>query len=429
MNKMTPRIAGGVIALLALMGITILSIRTLSENAASPQAGIVFVVVAIDTEPDGFYLHQYRSPVFWACFGKEGKDARIAQAMDEHWRNSWRDSFDDPLKLTWFVMTHEAFCHSPNGSVTAVLDSLMTFSEPIKQFGDEIGWHHHHADWLDSDGDGSYLWSQIVSFDGTRYTHGTDVEIAERMLNHLLVDRRFFASAFRSGWLWENNGFSNWLEEIVPFDYSALPGMSSNPKKTDLDQARFDWSRCPDRFSGYHPHCQDYQTEGNMTRWVFRSIHPDSSVAGDEFDRVLNAAKAGGNQLVCLATHSYNNICRFVDSRVGELLIRTDSAGIKVRFATATDAAATLSALPQPPESKLEIESYHDSLVITASHDLYQQAPYCVVQHGSGSCERVVPKVRGLRQWSCHLPESALTFVCGACDVSGISVVAAYEVR
>ncbi|MDD4052469.1 MAG: hypothetical protein PHR28_11315, partial [candidate division Zixibacteria bacterium] len=123
-----------------LVGLMVIS--PVVAGAADPEAkipGIVYLVFAIDTEPyqiDPAKLEQI--PEF-GCFGYYDK---VEQAMESSWRGCHTDSFGDSLRLTWFVMSHEAFGHMPDGSYTMVPDTLLRFRSSIEQFGDQIAWHY-----------------------------------------------------------------------------------------------------------------------------------------------------------------------------------------------------------------------------------------------------------------------------------------------
>lgn len=394
------------------------------SKPAAVERGMVYLVIAVDTEPypiDPTMFEQIPS------FGDFAYNDKVARTMEPSWRGCHTDSFGDSLKLTWFIMSHELFGHVPDGSCSMVLDTLLKFQHAIDLFGDQIAWHYHHADWTDPNEDGVSHWNQLLTFDRTTYTDGVDVGIAERMLNHLLIDRGFFPGAFRTGWVWENDAFSRWIEEIVPFDFSANPPNKHTPKKREPLRNQFDWSRAPITFRGYHPDDTDYQTPGKMRRWIFRTIS-DNKAAG--WQRIFQAARLGKDQLAAITCHSYDDIVLLLDTMLPDFLHQALLAEIKIKFATASAAAAAITgkdAFPAPP---LRIDRTGDTLYITSDTLIYQPAPYCAVKTADGVYRRAFAHALGKKtgRWFYTLEGmDGCTFACAVTGRSGRATVASYK--
>ena len=144
----------------------------------------------------------------------------------------------------------------------------------------------------------------------------------------------------------------------------------------------------------------------------------------------MNSALSGEDQVVWIATHSFNNICKFVDQSLTQLLKSADSMGVDVQFATAREAGASVAGLACEPGIELNIGMTNDTLMILATHPIFQSTPYCAVKFKSGTYERVRPKTLGKLTWFALVPEGKLeTFVCGACDAIGLPVVARYDFK
>lgn len=395
-----------------------------STESPATKRGIVYLVFAVDTEP--YQINPTKIDQI-PNFGSFGYYDKVAQAMESSWRGCHTDSFGDSLRLTWFVMSHEAFGHMPDGSFTMVLDTLLKFRSSIEQFGDQIAWHYHHADWSDPNEDGVYHWNQLLTFDRTTYTNGVDVAIAERMLNHLLIDRGFFPAAFRTGWEWENDPFSRWVEDIIPFDFSANPPNKQIPKKREPLRNQNDWSRAPQTFRGYHPDRKDYQAVGKMHRWIFR-INSDNKAAG--WQKIFQAARLGKDQLAALTFHSYDNFCLLIDTLLPNFMHQALLAEVKVKFTTASAAAAAITGKAAAPAPSLQIDRTGDTLFITSDSLIFQTAPYCAVKTPEGMYRRAfahaVPKEKG--KWFYALEGmKGFVFACGVTSRSGLTTVAKYE--
>jgi hypothetical protein len=409
-----------------LLGLILLGMCCVSGAADDVTAsrGRVYIVLAIDTEssrPDPWAYSQ--SPGL-DCFLEKSNNPQIAKAMDKDWRNRYRDSNGNCPKFTWFIMSHEVFRHTPDGNCGIVYEALQKYREPIKAFGDEFGWHYHHADWYDLNGDGQSCWNQLTTFDGTEYTNGTDIEIAENSLNCLLVNYGFFPGAFRSGWVWEDNDFSRWLEEIIPFDFSCYPPNQGNRSASEPARNQYDWSRAPQTYSGYHPDFQDYQKPGRMRRWVFRSIAPNNR---RQWERIFRAANSEGNQILCYAGHSYDNLQKDIDEFLPEVLRMSDSLGIPVVFATASEAGASISGHESSSQLELDIDREGDSIMIQANKPVFQKKPYCVLVKATGLYERIRPRSCGVNRWSYNLPpDSGIRIICAASALDNDRTIVKY---
>jgi hypothetical protein len=391
---------------------------------AAPKRGIVYLVIAIDTEPyqmDPAALEQIPK------FDNFAYNDKVAQTMEPSWRGCHIDSFGDSLTLTWFVMSHEMFCHVPDGSCTMVLDTLLKFQHAVVQFGDQVAWHYHHADWTDPNEDGVSHWNQLLTFDRTTYTNGVDVGIAERMLNHLLIDRGYFPGAFRTGWAWENDAFSRWVEEIIPFDLSADPPHKNTPKRREPLRNQYEWSRAPKEFRGYHPDAEDYQTPGKMHRWIFRT-NDDNKAPG--WQKIFQLARLGKDQMAAITCHSYDNIALLLDTMLPNFMHQALLAEVQVKFGTASAAAAAItgkSSLPAPP---LRIDRIGDTLFITSDTLIYQPAPYCAIKTPEGLYRRAFAHSLGKKtgRWFYALEGMRdFVFACAVTSRSGLTAVAKYE--
>ncbi len=394
----------------------------ITESADS--AGTVYIVFAIDTEPARPDPWQYDQNLNFSCFDKNGSNRRVAEIMELKWRRQYRDSFGNLPCFSWFIMSHEVFRHAANGGYFCVYDALAKYRESIVEYGDEIAWHYHHADWSDPNGDGKSSWNQLTTFDGTNYYHGSDVEIAERFLNYLLLDRGFFPTAFRAGWVWENNDFSRWLENIIPYDFSSYPPNKSASNDHEPLRNQYDWSRSPRSYSGYHPHFRDYQKIGRMHRWIFRTIAPNNR---REWGKIFRAAKYT-DQILCFTAHSYDNLVADIDNFLSDLLLMGDSLGVPLMFVSASQAGAAVSGEIESSPVNLEITVDRDRLIIHANGPIFQKSPYCVLIDNSVNCRRIFPQSDGTQRWIVDITQySHFRFVCAACNRGGIPAVAEFH--
>lgn len=389
---------------------------------ASP--GTVSVVIAIDTEPPRIAPWQH-DPVIDLSAIYGGKETRVAGVMQAAWRTRYQDSFGGHPRFTWFIMSHEAFGHTPDGNYAVIYDAMSGYDSSIGVYGDEPAWHYHHAGWFDADGDGRSQWNQITTFDGTPYPDGGDVELAERQLNYLLVERRFFPVAFRAGWSWENNDFSAWLDGIFPFDYSAYPPNRGEERRQEPIRNRYDWSRAPQTYGGYHPDRRDYQQPGAMHRWVFRTVAPCTA---HEFARVFEAARDVGDQVLCLTCHSYDDLAGQIGRWLTMLTEVGDSLGVPYRYTSASEAGARMAVGEDRSHLEMHFERRGDTLAIIATSEIFQSTPYCAVKDKAGKVRRVFPTAVAATRWRLDLPPGdGIEVVCGASTLGGEAAVASYR--
>ena len=92
---------------------------------------------------------------------------------------------------------------------TAIRDLLEnTWGTEIQTYGDSIEYHHH-----------------FMIYDGTwqQYNNGPDAGYPHYQMNaldHMIIDRNFYPSSWRSGWWIMPQTLSSWLEQWIPFDYT-----------------------------------------------------------------------------------------------------------------------------------------------------------------------------------------------------------------
>jgi hypothetical protein len=309
-------------------------------------------VFCIDTETDGFNYGRFSQNLNLNSF-KRGNI--VDQALSQTWRDSLTDSFDGPLKISWFLMTFEGYRPTRHGINAVAGEFLRWFSDIIPQLGDEIGWHYHHADWYHDSLSRKTGWNMINTFSGRTYNRLTDRELAMNHLASFVYLNRLYPASFRAGWLWENNDFSNWLDSIIPFDYSH------------------NWDNVDAELFMYHPSTHDLFTPGDLSRSVIRAVDAvDSAYIRSMFE----LAAAGRPVILAYYTHNYgstlprNNAIKRTARRFHELFWRySDSLGVPFQYSTASEAVNRTRGIEMPSEYYLSVRYDSSSRTLYAACD------------------------------------------------------------
>jgi hypothetical protein len=395
MNMAVYRLTG--ISLLCLLVLVTFSCSQL-DTKSDQNEGILYVVVAVDTEPAAFGGEGKRLDVDFSNFAIQPDSGYVPGVMTPAWRKQHSDSWDESPRFTWFVLTSEQLCQAE--VCAAVLRQLEDFADEIKRWGDEIGWHYHHTDWVPVIAGDSLrnTWNQLITFNGTAYTNGTDIQLCENCLNHLIVDAGFFPLSFRSGWCWENNDFSNWLDDVIPYDLSSIP-----PTKAFMVEHNYprsgacDWSRAPLDWRPYRPDSSDYQRPGNLKRFISRAAAAD--LAYPHLLDLERELRAGHDQLLPIAVHSYSNLPHVCDDKLSALADFCRERDLRFKFVTATEGFRRMLGLRRPPVPSLRLVHENGSILLQAKGQLFQNRPYTVIAHSDGSLQRVKPQPDGDNRW------------------------------
>ena len=270
----------------------LLSLRSLYAE------GKVYLVLGSDTAIwDAMDVNKYSCTYNLSLFDDPGMNAH--RVMDPAFRSQFKDSYGQPMKMTWWMMTGNIFRFATNRNIP--VPNIMTlylmkkyYGENAKTLGDEITMHYHTFAWTDYNKDGLYYWNQAKSFSECK----EDFKIT---LAQFLLEENTFPVSFRSGWHYMDNDWQNYLDKFVPYslhdDYPAVRTTSIEP----IDNV-YDWSRSSKEFVPFHPSLSDYQVPGNAKGWNTRSIYM-ASISQAQMDDIFLKAKNGVDQVPCFWAH------------------------------------------------------------------------------------------------------------------------------
>ena len=310
------------------------------SNGACKKIGTVYVVDTIDTEASPNGEIAYHGTLDLSDY-KPG--AFVDQILQPAFRNTFTDSFGGHPKISWLLLSEEGYCQSTQADCHAVHTAMAPYLGRLAAIGDKVGWHYHGVDWTANE-DGSMQWNQLLTFNGTKvFTGETEKAQAERIFASSIIQKRTYPTTFRSGWVWENNDYSNWLDDVIPFDFSNIAPLSTiNPGDCTIKCMsignRYDWSQAPRDWSEYHPKATNYQQPGTLKRWEFRS-----AMEWSDLDAAFKRAAAGKDTLVTIYTHNYNLL--ETQNYILERVMGTASGNPKVpyKFVTAQEGAQIIT--------------------------------------------------------------------------------------
>ncbi len=392
-----------------------------AKNAGSSakHPGTVYIVLGVDTEPrqSGGDISPELNVAYLADTSDSGN---IAAIMRTEWRNRYHDSYGGTPRISWFLITSEQICRQLD--CDTVFKAMGAFRSPIKKWQDEIDWHYHNTDYTTVDTGTVFRWNQLITFNGSRYPNGSDIELCEHSLNHLIVDLGFFPTCYRGGWCWENNDFSRWIEDVIPYDLSCYSPKSFEwPTYLNSRSKQFDWSRAPLDWRPFHPDTADYQRPGNMKRYLSRCV---VGFTPDDVRLLQEGVNAGHDQLFAWATHSYGNPAQEFDIILGYMTHVCDSLGMKYRFVGATEAFRRVLGVDKQPPPRIALNQRDTVLELDVKGEIFQAIPYVVSVGSDFSFERLRPTAVGRNRWSVVLPHPSPRAVYAAVsNLSGATAI------
>ena len=255
----------------------------------------VYVQVCSDTSTSALDVNSHYNsfPALDASYTSPSGQA--AQVMAESFRDTHRDSLGNTIKFTWYMLVGSMYsCGTNTGSLLA-LDLMMDYhGDAIEQWGDELAYHYHTWIWSDPDQDGICHWNQAPEF-------APCVDDFEQTVAHMILDRMFYPTSFRSGWHYMDNFFQAYLDDWFPYrfedDYPNVRTETAEP----IDNV-YDWSRAPSAWAPYHPDPNDYQSPGSLRGWDSRSRYM-SSLSRAQAEDAFVQALGGTPQLMTLFSH------------------------------------------------------------------------------------------------------------------------------
>lgn len=329
----------------------------------------VNIVICVDSEPrPQAFNYPFQQPPGEGDYSSASSN--VGLVMGNSFRSQYLDSNGIPLKFSWFVEADPRVDYL--GGYDWVYQQLSRWSNEISRFGDELDWHVHM---MTLDYSGSVpTFNQTTSFNSDYF---------EDSLNHLLLDCGIFPSAFRSGYTWENNDLSQWLEQWIPFDLSnRSPQFSVG--SFDPVYNIYDWSSASQDWIPYHPSSSDYRNRGEMNRVIARCPALGDLDYTGQLNTAFAQAEGGMPSLLAGFVHSYEDISGEVEEFGQKLKIISETyPTVPFHFVTASQGIRRAIYLSDETAPTLRIEKLKlisDAYEISSSERLFQLEPYCAAK-------------------------------------------------
>jgi len=375
----------------------------------------VYFVLAVDTEAyiEDSTLNDYSRRYDFSNY--DGPSSITGSLFDSDLRFNKLDSYGDPFKLTWYLYTSENLCEGINTDCTSIYSSLTeNWKNELDFYEDDLEWHFHNEEW-----NAPYsCWTQALFFDEGRR------EVAERILNSFLIDKNFFPSSYRAGWVWENNDFSNFLENTVFSDYSNLAPFNSTSGLAECQGNLYNWSGAFDNWDWYHPDSEDYQSPGNQNRFMFRCV-PYRTFSAEEVMHKVREVNDG--LVVCLYSHNtHPSTVYTLERRLDYIRGVLNYNNIDFSYVTAQEATRIIlnSKDIDKPEISLDYES--GIMNIQINEEIYG-IPYAAIK-SNNEYDRLEVENFG-DSWFVEIPEdfrNEFIFAVAVTDLSGNVAIKKY---
>ena len=363
--------------------------------------GTVYLVFGSDTAIwQGMSTPQYNCTYDLSLYTNAERNAYAA--MDPAFRAQMLDSYNQPMKMTWWMMAGNIFRYATNNDVP--VNNIMTLylmqkyhGEEVLINGDELSIHYHTFFWSDYDRDGLSFWNQALTFEESKADW--DVTLAQ-----FLLEEDVFPVSFRSGWHYMDNTWQHELNNILPYSmHNAWPANHVDTEEP-LDNT-YNWSESPSAFVPFRPSLDNYMIPGDGPGWNVRSSSFQQVINYGYMDTVFNHASQGRDQLACFWAHLpetdfVENMATMHDLATAASEIYPD---VEFRYCSAIEAMqlwrGNLDTIP--PEVTFQINGVAGSreINISSNETLFQPNPFVAAKYKDGSYRVLSSELTSENHW------------------------------
>jgi hypothetical protein len=305
-------------------------------------------------------------------YNKSWKDISIMldKIMSDKYRKKILDDFNNGWVYSWHCMDHVGFSNNPRFKDIGFGNIFRFYKMKLLESSntDEINWHFHPV---------SLTKSSIHS--ATSYVNSYDTLV--QILCHRILNDNWFPVVNRPGFHSERPDSHTFLEQWIPFDY-ANQYCEEVDVQPDKAHGRFgDWSRSPRTWMGYHPSHDDYQSQGQCNRVIFRCLNVGSRHSYLTKEHVREAfleAQNDNSAILSFSNHDYRDMKPDIDY-VREILqeVKSEFPDVLIKYAGAEEAAISLMGYKDKPVFKLVMNLYNNKInVKVVSGEIFGPQPF-----------------------------------------------------
>ncbi|MBI4365606.1 MAG: hypothetical protein HY543_02185 [Deltaproteobacteria bacterium] len=261
-------------------------------------------------------------------------DAMLERVTAEEFRGALRDSFGGAYVYNWFCVDHVGYDINPRRRLIGYHEIFDHYADLLTRRAnnarDGLHWHFHPMSF--------YKEAHRCAKSLLNSPHVWET-LARRV-----IDREWFPSCYRAGFITERPDIHWFLEQYVPFDFSNTSEDSASfEQQNDLTGGQLgDWRLAPRDWGVYHPSHDNYQIPGNCRRWIARCLFALNRCANldrREVDKAFAQAQTGAPTLMGIASHDFRDLGPEVDYVRGLLAeAQAKYPGVRFKFCEAGEA-------------------------------------------------------------------------------------------
>ncbi|HLN88777.1 MAG TPA: hypothetical protein VK253_01815, partial [Candidatus Binatia bacterium] len=346
----------------------------------------VYIVFNVDTEPSSSVVgNTDPHPTANTLFFSRTSPNTVAGTFNDGLRYAYPDMDGNPFKMTWYaqmdyVMSQCNFAWadgSPAGvsGYTAIRDLLVNvWGDKVAQYGDSIEYHHHFINYDET-------WQQYnPGPNGLPRPDAGYPGYQEDALDHIILDRGLYPSAWRSGDWVMTPWLSSWLDEWVPLDYT--PYSNFGP------------------FSPTNPTGGRWQVDTMLIGWMY---DPDPTKIPLYITNCFDEAQRYDKAIASFVTHTGSDMPAEIACVQGYLAAAQAAyPDVDIKYVTAQEAVQQYfgwdSSDSTPPT--FTIVQAGSTFTITSSESLWQNHPYIAVKYADGTYLHATTVSAGTNTWT-----------------------------
>lgn len=338
-----------------------------------PPPGRVYVQFCSDTSTDGLGTNNHYNNFPEDDYSYTSPTGQAAQVFAESFRDAHRDSLGNPIKLTWYMNCGSMYACGTDTGPLLPFDLMMDYhGADVARCGDEMAYHYHTWIWNGS------AWVQAAEFTESQADY-------ESTVAHLVIDRGFYPTSFRSGWNWMSNYWENYLDDWIIYRFEGASGNGWVP---------------------YHPSPTDWRSPGSQRGWE-ASYTYTPSLSQSLVNSVFAGALGGTDQVMTCYSHLKETDFADKIHAAHQLFVAAHAAypTVEFEYLTGRECMARwrgLSSAIPPPEINVSTSDAGGvrTAIISTNTDIYQRQPFIAVKTTDGTYSRIDAAPAGTNRWA-----------------------------